>query len=44
MMTAPRMPWAGVRKLQGRKSREMWRTGASEATGISALAVYCEVR
>ena len=41
MMEARRTPGPAYANLQGRKPREVWRGGASDAMGISALAVYC---
>ena len=41
MVTAPRAAGPASANLQGRKPREVWRSCASEAMGISALAVCC---
>ena len=41
MMVARRIPGPAYANLQGRKPREVWRGCASDAMGISALAVCC---
>src|SRR6202022_202931 len=41
MKVAPRTPGPASANLQGRKPREVWRSSASAAMGISALAVRC---
>src|SRR5258708_39555514 len=40
-MTVPRTPGPAYANLQWRKPREVWRSCASDAMGISALAVCC---
>jgi hypothetical protein len=39
MMVARRTPGPAYANLQGRKAREVWRGGASDAMGISSQAV-----
>src|SRR5258708_33209543 len=41
VMTVPRTPGPAYANLQWRKPREVWRSCASDAMGISALAVCC---
>ena len=41
MTVVPRTPGPASANLQGRKPREVWRGGASDAMGISILAVCC---
>src|SRR4051794_29317670 len=41
IVTAPRTPGPASESLQGRKPREVWRGGASDAMGIWTLATCC---
>src|SRR5438477_8032073 len=43
MKVARRAPGPAYANLQGRKPREVWRDRASDAMGISVLAVCCRV-